>query len=156
MQDQETMQDQERKPSEEGVLGRLAGRGEDALTRLMDDLGRNSRVTDALARTMSAKERVDETTRKTLSQIGLAAAAEIRDLRAQVERLEKRVDALEARATAASRSGRKPATSTKSSGGTAPRASTGRPSTPPASPPGSVPDGGSPGAGPAGSTGPAA
>lgn len=110
-----------------GVLGRLAGRGEDALTRLMDELGRNPRVTDALSRTMSAKGKVDETTRKTLSQVGLAAAGEISDLRKQLERLEKRLSKLEASgagssggsSASAGRAGRKPATSTKSSGGTA-------------------------------------
>ncbi len=113
------MQEQEKKASEEGVLGRLAGRGEDALTRLMDDLGRNSRVTEALARTMSAKERVDETTRRTLGQVGLAAADEVRDLRKQLERLEKRLENLERGSTGeGSRAGRKPAASTMSSGGT--------------------------------------
>jgi hypothetical protein len=109
----------QKKPSDESVLSRLAGRGEDALTRLMDDLGRNPRVTDALARTMAAKGKVDETTRKTLGQVGLAAAGEIRDLRTQLERLEKRLEDLErGKASAPSRAVRKPATTTKSSGGT--------------------------------------
>jgi hypothetical protein len=44
-----------RKTADEGVVSRLAGRGEDAMTRLMDELGRNSVVTDALARAMAAE-----------------------------------------------------------------------------------------------------
>ncbi len=109
----------QKKPSDESVLSRLAGRGEDAVTRLMDDLGRNPRVTDALARTMAAKGRVDETTRKTLGQVGLAAAGEIRDLSTRLERLEKRLEDLERGSTSPpSQAGRKPTTATKSSGGT--------------------------------------
>ncbi len=108
------------KGSESGVLGRLAGRGEDALTRLMDELGRNPRVTDALGRAMSAKGKVDETTRRTLAQVGLAPADEVRDLRQQVEALERRVEGLERSARPSSETpgeqGRKPATATKSSG----------------------------------------
>jgi hypothetical protein len=106
--------------SDSGVISRLAGRGEDALTRLMDELGRNPRVTDAVERTMAAKGKVDETTRKTLGQVGLAAAGEIRDLRKRLEQLEKRLGQLEGTGGSSSgSSGRKAATSTKSSGGTA-------------------------------------
>ena len=114
----------EKKPSDGSVLSRLAGRGEDALTRLMDDLGRNPRVTDAFARTIAAKGRVDETTRKTLGQVGLAAAGEIRDLRSRLERLEARLEDLERSTSAPSRASRKRATTTKSSGGTPKKAST--------------------------------
>ena len=139
------MGDQERKPSDASVITRLAGRGEDALTRLMDDLGRNPRVTDALARTMAAKGKVDETTRRTLSQVGLAAAGDVRDLREQVERLEKRLEDLERRSTGEpSESGRKPAASTMASGGTPrqspasprsrPSSTEGSPTTPPEAP----------------------
>ena len=116
------MADQDKKPSDAGVLSRLAGRGEDALTRLMDELGRNSRVTDALARTMAAKGKVDETTRKTLGTVGLAAAGEIRDLSRRLETLEKRLATLESSGGGAGgrgQAGRKPATTTKTSGGTA-------------------------------------
>ncbi len=109
----------EKKPIDGSVLSRLAGRGEDALTRFMDDLGRNPRVTDALARTMAAKGKVDETTRRTLGQVGLAAAGEIRDLRTRLERLEKRLEDLErTSASTPTQASRKPATATQSSGGT--------------------------------------
>jgi hypothetical protein len=116
------MAEGENKEADGGVLGRLAGRGEDALTRLMDELGRNPRVTDALGRTMAAKGKVDDTTRKTLSQVGLAAAGEIKELRQQLERLEKRLSKLEtsgAGTSGGAQAGRKSATATKSSGGTA-------------------------------------
>ncbi len=89
------MAEQRKKPEDTSVVTRLAGRGEDAITRLMDELGKNSMVTDALARAMSAKGAVDERTRKTLATVGLAAADEIKDLRGQLERLERRLSRLE-------------------------------------------------------------
>jgi septal ring factor EnvC (AmiA/AmiB activator) len=91
------MAGQRKKPADASVVSRLAGRGEDAITRLMDELGKNSMVTDALTRAMSAKGVVDERTRKTLGTVGLAAADEIKDLRGQLERLEKRLSRLEGR-----------------------------------------------------------
>jgi polyhydroxyalkanoate synthesis regulator phasin len=84
-----------KEPTDEGVVSRLAGRGEEALTRLMDELGRNERVTDALGRAMAAKGKVDETTRKTLGQIGLTSSEDVKDLAKRLERLEKRVQKLE-------------------------------------------------------------
>jgi polyhydroxyalkanoate synthesis regulator phasin len=123
--------EQGRKESGDGVLGRLANRGEDAVTRLMDELGRNPRVTDALAKAMEAKGKVDERTRRTLSQVGLAAADEIRDLRGRLEQLESRLAQLEERpdAETSARAGRKPATTTKTPGGTAKSGSGTRPKT---------------------------
>ena len=84
-----------KKEIDANVLNRLASRGEDALTRVMDELGKNPRVTDALGKAMDAKGKVDTTTRKTLGQVGLAAAGEIGELRARLERLEKRLSAME-------------------------------------------------------------
>ena len=94
------MASEQGKPSDAGVVSRLAGRGEDAITRLMDELGRNSRVTDAVARAVSAKGRVDEGTRKALSQVGLAPADEVKALRARLETLEERLSRLERAETA--------------------------------------------------------
>ena len=73
-----------------GTLGRLSKRGEEAVTRLVDELGKNERVTDALDRAMSAKGRLDGASRRALGQVGLAAAEELRDLRMHIEKLEKR------------------------------------------------------------------
>ena len=74
-----------------GVVGKLAGRGEEALTRVMEGLGRNPRVTDAVDRAMSAKGRLDEASRSALNQVGLAAADEIRELRSQLEQVRGRL-----------------------------------------------------------------
>jgi polyhydroxyalkanoate synthesis regulator phasin len=85
-----------KKPDEGGgFVGRLAERGEEAVTRIVDELGRNPRVTDALDKAISAKGKVDAGARRTLSQIGLAAADELKDLRKQIERLERRLARLE-------------------------------------------------------------
>jgi hypothetical protein len=81
--------------TEGGTLGRLSKRGEDAITRLVDELGKNDRVTDALGRAMSAKGKLDGASRRALGQVGLAAADELQDLRKQIERLEKRLAKLE-------------------------------------------------------------
>ena len=83
------------KETDAGTLGRLSKAGEDAFTRLFDELGRNERVTDALSRAMSAKGKLDESARRTLGQVGLAAADELKDLRTHIERLEKRLAKLE-------------------------------------------------------------
>ncbi|HEX2504830.1 MAG TPA: hypothetical protein VHK22_01360 [Gaiellaceae bacterium] len=83
------------KKQDSGVVGKLAGRGEEALTRVVEGLGKNPRVTDALDRAMSAKGRLDEGARSALGGVGLAAAEEIRDLREQLERLERRLAKLE-------------------------------------------------------------
>lgn len=121
------MADQQNKDNDASVLSRLAGRGEDAVTRLMDELGKNPRVTDALAKAMDAKGKVDSTTRRTLGQVGLAAADEIREMRGRLEKLEKRLTQLEgAGGGTGTQVGRKATTSTKSSGGTAKKTTTSR------------------------------
>jgi polyhydroxyalkanoate synthesis regulator phasin len=92
-----------------GTLGRLSKAGEDAVTRLFDELGKNERVTDALGKAMSAKGKVDESAKKALGQVGLAAADELKDLRSHIERLEKRLAKLESEAKPAP----KPRTTTR-------------------------------------------
>jgi hypothetical protein len=84
-----------KKPEDSGFVERLTGRGEETVSRLLDELSRNPRVTDALARAMSAKGRLDAGARRTLSQAGVAAADELKDLRKQIERLERRLTRLE-------------------------------------------------------------
>lgn len=78
-----------------GMVGRLAGRGEEAITRIVDELGKNPRVTDALDKAMSAKGRIDQSARSALAQAGLAAADELKELRKQIERLERRLAKVE-------------------------------------------------------------
>lgn len=113
------------KQETEGTLGRLSKRGEEAITRLVDELGKNDRVTDALGRAASAKGKLDGASRRALGQVGVAAADELQELRKQVERLEKRLTKLEGGAASGS-GGKKTAASktttrarTKKTSGTA-------------------------------------
>jgi polyhydroxyalkanoate synthesis regulator phasin len=84
-----------KKPSDGGMVNRLAGRGEEAVTRLVEELSKNPRVTDALSRVMDAKTKIDQSARGAASQAGLAAAGELKELRKQIERLERRLAKLE-------------------------------------------------------------
>ena len=83
------------KPNDGGTFNRLAGRGEEAVTKLVEELGKNPRVTDALGRVMEAKTRIDQSARGAVAQAGLAAADELKELRKQIERLERRLAKLE-------------------------------------------------------------
>ena len=88
------------KPGNEGsTLGRLADKGEEAVTKLIDELAKNPRVTDALARVMEMKGKADEKTRQTLANSSGAAAGQIKDLRVHLEKLEKRLQKMEADST---------------------------------------------------------
>lgn len=91
------------KESDAGALGRFSKAGEDALTRLVDELGKNERVSDAVARAMSAKGKLDEGAKRAVGGVGLAAAEELKDLRKHIERLEKRLAKLEAEAKPAAK-----------------------------------------------------
>ena len=84
-----------KKDENSGVVGRLAGKGEEALTKLMDELGRNERVTEALSRAANAKGRLDVTSRAALHGIGLAPVDDVRDLQKRLESLEKRLAKIE-------------------------------------------------------------
>jgi polyhydroxyalkanoate synthesis regulator phasin len=101
---------------ESGVITKLSKAGEDAVTKIVEELGKNERVTDAVARAMSAKGKVDEQARKTLGQVGVAGADEIKGLRKHLERLEKRLAALEHKQKPAAKqkttAAKKPATGT--------------------------------------------
>jgi len=110
---------------ETGVITKLSKAGEDAVNRLVEELGRNERVSDAVARALAAKGKVDDATRRTLGQVGVAAADEIKDLRKHLERLEKRLAALEQKPAGTSKptSAAKPKTAAKKTTGTAKRTS---------------------------------
>ena len=84
-----------KKPDDGGTLNRLAGRGEEAVTRLVEELGKNPRLTDALSRVMDAKTKIDQSARGAVAQAGLAPADELKELRKQIERLERRLAKLE-------------------------------------------------------------
>ncbi len=102
------------KETDAGTLGRLSKAGEDVFTRLVDELAKNERVTDALGKALSAKGKVDEGAKRALGQVGVAAADELKDLRTHIERLEKRLAKLEADAKPKPRRTSKPKTSTTS------------------------------------------
>jgi hypothetical protein len=82
-----------RKKEPENIVERLAERGEEAVSRLLGEL--SPRISAAFDRAMSTKGRVDSASRTALTQLGLAAADEIKDLRGQLERVEKRLARLE-------------------------------------------------------------
>jgi polyhydroxyalkanoate synthesis regulator phasin len=92
-----------RKEADAGTLGRLSKAGEDALTRLVEELGKNERVTEAIARAASAKGKLDQGAKRAVGQVGLAAADELKDLRKHIERLEKRLAKLESEAKPAAK-----------------------------------------------------
>jgi hypothetical protein len=98
------MATKKKKEPEQGLVERLAERGEEAVSRLLDELNRSPVVADALDKAMSAKGRVDSASRSALGQLGVAAADEIRDLRGQLERLEKRLARLEGGSAAGAKS----------------------------------------------------
>jgi polyhydroxyalkanoate synthesis regulator phasin len=105
----------QQKDQDHGVVGRLAERGEGATNRLLDALGSNTRLTDALARATSAKGKLDSASKGALSQIGLAPADDVKDLRKKVERLEKRLAKLEASGAAGKPSAKRSETKKRSS-----------------------------------------
>lgn len=84
-----------KKQDDGGTIGRLAGRGEEAVTRLVEELGKNPRVTEVIDRALAAKVKVDKSARGALAQAGVAAADELKELRKQIERLERRLAKLE-------------------------------------------------------------
>ena len=98
------MAKKKKKEIDEGTLGRLSKAGEDAVTRLIEELGKNERVTDTIARAMSAKGRVDDGAKRAFGSVGLAASDELKDLRKHIERLEKRLAKLETDAKPAPKS----------------------------------------------------
>jgi polyhydroxyalkanoate synthesis regulator phasin len=102
------------KETDAGTLGRLSKAGEDALTRFVEELGKNERITDAVAKAVAAKGKLDEGAKRAAGQVGLAAADELKDVRKHIERLEKRLAKLESEAKPAARPRRttKPRTTT--------------------------------------------
>jgi hypothetical protein len=82
-----------RKKEPENLVERLADRGEEAVSRVLNEV--SPRISAAFERAMATKGRVDSASRSALTQLGLAAADEIKDLRGQLERVEKRLARLE-------------------------------------------------------------
>jgi DNA topoisomerase I len=115
-----------KKPDDGGMVNRLAGRGEEAVTRLVEELSKNPRVTEALDRVMDAKGRIDQSARGAVAQVGLAAADELKEVRKQIERLERRLAKLE---TTPKAQAKKPAAKKPAAKKTAPKKTTAAPKT---------------------------
>ncbi len=111
------MATEDRKSSDSGVVGRLAGRGEEAMSRLMDELGRNRTVTEGLTRALAAKGMLDTASRTALTQVGLAPAEDVRELRQRVMDLEKRLAKLEGGSTRRRKSPTKTSSGAKTTSG---------------------------------------
>jgi hypothetical protein len=125
------------KETDAGTLGRLSKAGEETITRLVEELGKNERITDAMARAMAAKGKLDEGAKRAAGQVGLAAADELKDLRRHIERLEKRLAKLESDAKPKPRT-TKPRTATRTAAAKKPAAPKPPPAAePPAEPPAS-------------------
>jgi hypothetical protein len=124
------------KETDAGTLGRLSKAGEETLTKLVEELGKNERITDAMARAMAAKGKLDEGAKRAAGQVGLAAADELKDLRRHIERLEKRLAKLESAAKPKPRT-TKPRTATRTAAAKKPAAPKPPAAEPPAEPPAS-------------------
>ena len=94
----------QKKQAEQSVLGKLAGKGEETIHRLVEEAEKNRTLADALHRAVTAKEKLDSASRAALNQVGLAPAEAVKELRRKLEVLEKRVAKLEERKPAAKRS----------------------------------------------------
>jgi ubiquinone biosynthesis protein UbiJ len=84
----ETKTETETETTTSSTLGKLAGRGEDALKRLSDELEKNPRAHEA-------KDRLVKLQRSTLPKLNIAVADEVEELKKEVARLEKRLAKVE-------------------------------------------------------------
>lgn len=80
---------------EGNVVGRLAGRGEEALARLKDEIAENPRLEEARELLGGARGRLDKAQRAALAQLNVAPRDEVGELRERVEALERRLAELE-------------------------------------------------------------
>lgn len=78
-----------------GMVQKLSKRGEDALNRLIEEVGKNQRVSDALGKASAAKGRADSAAKRAVGQVGGATADQLEELRGHIEKLEKRLSKLE-------------------------------------------------------------
>lgn len=85
----------EKKKADSDVVSRLAEKGEEALSRLRKELGKNPTVADALHRAVAAKGKLDSASHAALSQVGLATTDDVKALRNEIAALEKRLAKLE-------------------------------------------------------------
>ena len=84
----ETVTETEKQPTEPGPLGRLAGRGDEMIRRLRDELDRQARVSET-------KGRLEKVERSVLERLNIAAADEVAELRERISELEQRLAKVE-------------------------------------------------------------
>jgi hypothetical protein len=89
------------KAQKEGLLAKVAERGEEAVKRLGEEVDKNERLHEA-------RVRLEDAGRTLLRQLNLAPRDEVEKLRKEVELLQKRLDVMES--AAARQSGRPPGT----------------------------------------------
>jgi hypothetical protein len=70
------------------TLSRLAGRGEETIKRLSEEIDKNPRMHDA-------RDRLDKLGRSMLQQLNVAFADDVEELKKEVTRLERRLAKLE-------------------------------------------------------------
>ena len=87
-----------------GMVEKLSKRGEEALTRLIEEVGKNQRVSDALGKASAAKGRADSAAKRAVGQVGGATADQLEELRKHIEKLEARLSKLEGGTRAGSES----------------------------------------------------
>ena len=102
-----------KKPSDGGTVNRLAGRARKRSPGSSRSWARTPRVTDALSRVMDAKTKIDQSARGAVAQAGLAAADELKELRKQIERLERRAGEARVDRTSGSQAAAKKTTAKK-------------------------------------------
>ncbi len=101
----------QKKKAEASVITKLAEKGEETIHRLVEEAEKSPTLSDAMHRALAAKSKLDSASRSALLQVGLAPAEEVRELRRNLEALEKRVAVLEgAKKPAARGVAKKPAT----------------------------------------------
>jgi hypothetical protein len=78
------MSETEQSATGPGPLERLAGKGDEALRRVAEEIGRAAPLTDA-------RGRLEQVERSVLDRLNIAAADEVGELRATVAELERRL-----------------------------------------------------------------
>ncbi len=85
------MAEAKKEAADQGVLERLAVRGDEAIRRLRDE----AHAADALQRLSEARDRAGKVQRGVLHQLNVAPLDEVESLRADLDRVEKRLAKLE-------------------------------------------------------------
>jgi polyhydroxyalkanoate synthesis regulator phasin len=86
---------EEKKQEEQGLVTRLADKGEETVHRLADEAVKSPPVSRAISEANAARDRFEKLARSAFDALGVAPASELEKLRKEVSRLERRVKKLE-------------------------------------------------------------